>query len=147
MSYGPNVNIKERKGKTPLYHAILRKKIKTVQLLLDNGADVDTLTNNGESPLYLAWSSCEIRIMKILLKAGAKMYPVSSIPYSENILRLLLKYSGINLIYSNKNIMTYRFLFDDQWKVLLEHFAETQALGVTVDFRILQTISMKKKVR
>lgn len=44
-----------------------------VQLLLDNGAEVDAVGNDGETAVYVAGHQQKSGVVKLLLRAGAEM--------------------------------------------------------------------------
>jgi len=82
LEYGACVDISDRSGKTALHHAIqsvLRHNTDSdritvlVQLLLDEGASVNDVSENGDTPLNLACSMGLESIAKILLENGARV--------------------------------------------------------------------------
>jgi len=58
---------------TPLHWAAERNKIDAVQLLLDKGANVNSVTKWGISPLHYAANSGNEKMVDLLLKRGAKI--------------------------------------------------------------------------
>lgn len=66
---GANVNLKDDMGRTPLYFACQKAKVKIVEQLIASGADVNSKTNNGDFPIeYGAFTAS---ILEKLLNAGA----------------------------------------------------------------------------
>lgn len=66
---GANVNLKDDMGRTPLYFACQKAKVKIVEQLIAAGADVNSKTNNGDYPIeYGAFTAS---ILEKLLNAGA----------------------------------------------------------------------------
>lgn len=68
--------LKERLGRTPLYLACASKNSKTVNLLLDKGADpnfvsYDCKWGHGTTALHFACAWGNIRLVQVLLKRGA----------------------------------------------------------------------------
>jgi ankyrin repeat protein len=65
-----NLNIKDHKGRTVLYHAVRCGNLKSVELLLQHNAyqipDVD-----GKAPLHIAIQSRDYNMCELLLKHGA----------------------------------------------------------------------------
>lgn len=72
VTAGANVNIKDRNGKTPLYHVISQSSCNSsfddVYTLLNAGADPN---ENNCIALYIAIKSGNIKLVKLLLDAGA----------------------------------------------------------------------------
>ncbi len=66
---GADVNAKAHRG-TPIFHAIIWGSLKSVKLLLDNGADIDIRNQEGETPLSCAKRLGENGIVALLLKYG-----------------------------------------------------------------------------
>ena len=67
---GADVNGKALRG-TPIFHAIIWGNLKSVKLLLDNGADINIRNQEGETPLSCAKRLGENEIVALLLKYGA----------------------------------------------------------------------------
>lgn len=67
---GADVNGKARRG-IPIFHAIIWGNLKSVKLLLDNGADINIRNQEGEMPLSCAKRLGENEIVALLLKYGA----------------------------------------------------------------------------
>ncbi|ESO83541.1 hypothetical protein LOTGIDRAFT_133204, partial [Lottia gigantea] len=66
-----NINQKDQSGRTPLSWAVCIGNYDLVQLLLDDGCDVNTMDNCGESALSQIAERNHIEFTKVLLKAGA----------------------------------------------------------------------------
>mmetsp|Transcript_6714 Transcript_6714/g.8776 ORF Transcript_6714/g.8776 Transcript_6714/m.8776 type:complete len:582 (-) Transcript_6714:1574-3319(-) len=105
------LNQKDENGDTVLLHSIVRGNLQIVQVLLNNGANVNELNNDGTSPLILALKQpeCEDResFIQLLLENGADqaigisaddngMSPLmlSAAEGNLNISRMLIKYGG-----------------------------------------------------
>jgi ankyrin repeat protein len=72
LSMGADVNFTDSKGSTPLHHAVLSGSNEVVQLLLENGANVNVAEYiNGDTPLTLAAAKDNIEAYEMLVKAGA----------------------------------------------------------------------------
>jgi ankyrin repeat protein len=61
---GANVNIANNQGSTALAKAVEREMPEIVQLLLDKGADYNTVNCFGSSPLNIAIESKQIDLAK-----------------------------------------------------------------------------------
>lgn len=75
ISYGADVNRKDRNGKTPLSCACTAPGAsrEVVQLLIDSGAAVNDLDLTGYSPLLCALLTFKFDIVKILINQGAHL--------------------------------------------------------------------------
>jgi ankyrin repeat protein len=75
ISSGANINAGDRRGRTPLDHAIRYEKRWLIRPLLEHGADPNLINNDGESALKLACRRAktdeDLAIVKGLLNAGA----------------------------------------------------------------------------
>ena len=67
---GADVNGKALRG-TPIFHAIIWGNLKSVKLLLDNGADINIRNQERETPLSCVKRLGENEIVALLLKYGA----------------------------------------------------------------------------
>ena len=54
LALGADINIQNYKGKTGLHYAAKAGFLKVINLLIENGADLDALDNDGETPLFEA---------------------------------------------------------------------------------------------
>ncbi|CAB4027706.1 ankyrin-3-like, partial, partial [Paramuricea clavata] len=61
------------KGNGPLHIACLAGQTKVVQILLDNGANVNLKAQNGFTPLYMASQENHVETVKLLLANGANL--------------------------------------------------------------------------
>lgn len=66
-----NINAQDNEDWTALMYASGTGKVKSVELLLQNGADPNIVDSKGRSPLSWASSNGNIEAMKSLLDAGA----------------------------------------------------------------------------
>ncbi|MGI9471928.1 MAG: ankyrin repeat domain-containing protein, partial [Rubripirellula sp.] len=72
LKRGATIDSRDIEGKTPLIHACTGPFAETVQLLLDEGADVNAKdSNEGFTPLMMAAGLDQPEIVKILLENGA----------------------------------------------------------------------------
>eukprot|EP00927_Polykrikos_kofoidii_P022872 TRINITY_DN2121_c0_g2_i1.p1 TRINITY_DN2121_c0_g2~~TRINITY_DN2121_c0_g2_i1.p1 ORF type:complete len:402 (-),score=83.73 TRINITY_DN2121_c0_g2_i1:105-1214(-) len=67
MQYGGNFDTPNLKGLTPTHLACRTGAIRTLQLLLDQRADISVLTSKGQSALHLACSGGHAEVVQLLL--------------------------------------------------------------------------------
>lgn len=116
ITIGANVNSTNSYSETPLMHAVsYYKNVEIVKVLLKHGANGWSTNRRGETALSVALrSSCfvtrahgaEERI-KTLLDFGACM-KVTELRYSENICKLLIKYSMIGVLMPRDSVLNSR---------------------------------------
>ncbi|RNF10991.1 ankyrin [Trypanosoma conorhini] len=71
---GAQVDLKGQDGETPLYIACFNSKIEVVQLLLENGANVNAKNGRDEeTPLHVTARTGNCAILDILVGRGAKL--------------------------------------------------------------------------
>ncbi|KEO82284.1 hypothetical protein EL26_15995 [Tumebacillus flagellatus] len=72
LDLGANPNYRNPdRGDTPLIASVVLKRLDVVQLLLDNGADINAQASDGYSALLAAVSGQDVEMTKLLLKQGA----------------------------------------------------------------------------
>lgn len=71
-----HLNIRNRKGQTPLTICTIYEDFATLKLLIENGADVNYLNGNGMSCLLIAISngSSNLELLKFLVEKGSNLY-------------------------------------------------------------------------
>ena len=117
QEFFPETKIFDTKNKfnlTPLHYACFENSLECVELLLDLGADVNSVDINGKSVLTYAVNSNNVKIINLLLINGADInikdiegktpYDYSKDSCDKNIQLLLKNKNGINLVDNNKNI-------------------------------------------
>jgi ankyrin repeat protein/uncharacterized protein len=67
-----DVNFIGPDGWQPLQHAVIRRNVPLVQLLIDRGADPNASDCRGVTPLEQASRNSDVDIVKVLLAAGAR---------------------------------------------------------------------------
>ena len=61
LELGPNINAKDRIGRTALHQACRAGRVEIFELLIDvDGVDIDAITNAGVTPLMMAIESGNI---------------------------------------------------------------------------------------
>ena len=73
ITYHANVNILDAQGWTPLAWGIASDDLKTVEVLLANGADLKRMTSPYSSPLHISVAKGNLAITKALISYGAKL--------------------------------------------------------------------------
>lgn len=68
-----NVNFKGLDGFTPLHSAVAEGQLLASQFLIENGAEVNSVSDSLRTPLHIACSRNSIRLMKLLADAGANV--------------------------------------------------------------------------
>eukprot|EP00041_Stephanoeca_diplocostata_P028111 m.786891 g.786891 ORF g.786891 m.786891 type:complete len:510 (-) comp23306_c0_seq18:1066-2595(-) len=71
LNGGAELELKNKKGQTALYQAVVGQHGDIVQLLLDRGADAKTINGSGYAPVHYAARNGLTGILKKLLVAGA----------------------------------------------------------------------------
>ena len=69
-----NVDPYDSSGKTPLHRACANSNLKTAQILIQHGANVNAHTKNGDTPIMLlaAQENPQLKFIKFLLDFNAK---------------------------------------------------------------------------
>lgn len=139
LYFKTNIHFRNKYGMIPLWDALRDNNKKVVQLLLDLGSDVNSVsTQNGSTLLHEACEyGCSIEIVKKLLKKGRdvdardyegqtplmELYWVTSDSFSAT-LTFLLKYADVNTVDSKGNNVL-QFNYEELiWKIFLEHIAK-----------------------
>ncbi len=76
------INCRDYEGKTALMYAVEKQNIQIVNLLIENGADVNLCDECGTSALLIACDLGNIEICDILIKKGANKYAEDAIGYN-----------------------------------------------------------------
>lgn len=71
LSRGPQIDIKDRAGNTPLMTAVQLSDVDSARLLLQSGAKPNVTNANGETPLIVAVQHRAIPIVRLLIQNGA----------------------------------------------------------------------------
>ena len=86
-----NINVKNKKGDTPLHAAIKSKRSSTAKFLLSNGADTSIKDEEGKSPLHLIFVNNVNRkcddILRNMIMRGANLFAEDS-STGKNIMEL-----------------------------------------------------------
>ena len=68
---GAEVDVETTEGVTPLYFAIMNRKVEAVKMLINYGADVNKISVLKETPLLLAINNRDLDIAEALIRGGA----------------------------------------------------------------------------
>ena len=114
---GLSVNLKSAKGDTLLMLASYNNALKTVNMLLSNGARVDERNDRGQTPLAGAAFKGHLEVVKALVNAGADVEATSGLgmtPYAFAVrnFRQKERASGLN------------FMCLDIWRFKIWHILE-----------------------
>ena len=105
---GANVNQRDASTYTPLHMAALKNCPKNVEILIQNGAEINAMSehSSGQTPLLFALWTRNVELIKLLLENGADptipenppeastLEYARSYPYEPDFIALLEKYSG-----------------------------------------------------
>ena len=72
ITNGAKVNIKNKRGETPLHMTTLNDDVEFTKLLIENGANVNVKDNEGETPLH-GNPFKETDLVKLLVENGANV--------------------------------------------------------------------------
>ncbi|QRM15951.1 ankyrin repeat protein [Penguinpox virus 2] len=97
ISHGAVIDVKDNKGNTPLMHGLSYPDV--VKLLLDKGANPNTINGNRSTPLHVAASTYSLNIVDILLsydvvidaKDNKGDTPLMNGLYRPDVVKLLLE--------------------------------------------------------
>lgn len=159
-----SVNVINHEGDTPLRYAVISQNLEIIKILIAHGADINCI--NGyeikSTALHQACVGLNCKIIEWLLENGANVKatdarertPITNFLYigandweeKNRILNLLLEHCEID-----KNpVEAHELIFgkNQDWdisKTLLERIAEMQALNISLNPQIINSISKCKK--
>ena len=93
---------------TPLFAASLHGHFPIVQLLIEQGADMEKTDSEGRSPLYIACRDGHLDIARYLLEQGADRDKAC---FKSNLYHLLTPILPLNSIYLQRLIGWYYIVF------------------------------------
>jgi ankyrin repeat protein len=73
LENGANVNAKDYKNRSALYYAVYRKNYNCIKVLIDHGADVNTVCDSGKTLLHAAFEEGhvpDVEVIQLLLSKG-----------------------------------------------------------------------------
>lgn len=107
LQNGANVNDRDNNGQSPLHHLVDKSNVKTVELLLNSGADVSIKTDWEQALLEIACCSCpaSLKVIKLLAEYGLDLngadqngvtpiHWASMHPYDKDLFKFLFKNGG-----------------------------------------------------
>lgn len=157
LNFKPDLNIRDVDGKISLFDAIFYKNVEAARILIDHGSDVNSVNlSNGETPLHEICYWKNLKIIKFLVEMGAD---VDALDYNtrtplmvlldeyikpEKILNFFLKYSDVNTLSSNERYVSKLTEVAFDRKIILKHLAKLQALDMSLEPVILESVSKKE---
>ncbi len=73
LKHGAKLNVVDKRGYTPLQHAVLREQIDTATTLIRHGCYLHTFCSTVDSPLQMSVLVANARLVKCLLEAGCHL--------------------------------------------------------------------------
>jgi cytochrome c len=98
LDTGANINESDGTA-TPLYYAVMVAQLAAAKLLIERGADVNTVSTLGDTPLGPAVGRRNIEFIRLLLEHGAN--PNSAMGGSQNILHFAVTQGCLDCVKSS----------------------------------------------
>lgn len=111
------LSLKNILGNSPLHLAVEGKKPKTIELLINLGANIEEKNYNGETPLHLAVKNLDYDSVKDLLKRGAN---ANALDNNNNTPLTLLAITAYNKISITKSKKLESFIRNELKKITIE---------------------------
>lgn len=73
LEHGADINMRDKYGRTPLYHAVMTNQETLVKLLLERKADVCVQNTEGDSPLHFSVRRGFFEVSRLLIEAGCNI--------------------------------------------------------------------------
>ena len=73
LEHGADINMRDKYGRTPLYHAVRTNHETLVKLLLERKADVCVQDTEGDSPLHFSVRRGFFEVSRLLIEAGCNI--------------------------------------------------------------------------
>lgn len=77
-----NINSRDQNQRTPLHHAVLGHKIKSVKVLVENGADINSEDQQKLTPFFYSCQTDNLELVKYLLSNGAQVEGSNGISFT-----------------------------------------------------------------
>jgi len=84
LANGANINARNELGETSLHAAAFNKRINIIQLLLDNGAEINSEDNNGYTPMDMARGEVSVLLGKHGGKENYRTDPITEAAQPES---------------------------------------------------------------
>jgi ankyrin repeat protein len=143
ISKGANVNAADARGITPLFYAAIEGKPDIIQLLLANGAEVNTKTVGGDypgdTPLHASASAGDTQIVDWLLDKGADINAVTqsgytplrrSVDQGNLIMAKLLLERGSDIATKDNNGLTLLHVVARTYQIELAEFLIAEGVDI-----------------
>lgn len=123
LQFVPDVNVKDVDGESPLLEAIRAKNLEIAQVLVDHGANVNTV--NGKTGSTALHETCNLNLQS---------------PKAKGFLTLLLRHADVGVLDSEGNSIL-DVVSEKLWRTVLEHLARFQSHDLPLIPRILDAIT------
>jgi cytochrome c len=144
LAQGANINETDGTA-TPLYWAVLGAQLAAAKLLMERGADVNTVSTLGDTPLGPAIGRRNIELIRLLLDHGAN--PNSAMGASQNVLHFAAAQGCLDCVKAlveagaDVNAQTS----DAQYRTPL-HLAKFGSFPEVADYLMMHGVVMPKPV-
>jgi uncharacterized protein len=128
IAAGADVNVKNQRGRTPLYDAAIWDRKDIAKLLFDAGADVNAKDDNGETPLDYAIQRNPPETADLLRKHGGKksewfkaeesIHIAAKIGHLEAVRQHLAAGADVNAIDHEGNTPLHHAVYKDQTEII-----------------------------
>ena len=99
-----HINFQNKKGFSALHFAVNDCNHRIVKLLIENGADVNSIDNDRNSPLSIAAYKGDFQSTKLLLEAQINIYVQNKSGYDARSIALIFKHHSIAKLIEDKII-------------------------------------------
>jgi hypothetical protein len=139
LASGANVDVRNRDGVTPLYHAAAKNLPDLVALLLLKGADPNAANLQGDTPLHAAAAYGNKQVVELLLKAGAKPSTKSKDGMTPAQFAMQQGHSEIAQLFESLSGFTaymdevygFSIKYPTHWSVLSQSQIQSMAIGMS----------------
>ncbi|KAI3855614.1 hypothetical protein MKX03_013999 [Papaver bracteatum] len=122
-----DVDSKDGKGYTPLFHAMSKGHLDTVRYLLEKGANVDASDGTNETPLQYAAREGDTKLMAFLLSKGAHVDVATRLGTAlqmdaafghQDVVKMLLNHGANPNVGSHENVLKplYLAIYTKAWE-------------------------------
>ena len=127
ITKGENLNVRDRKGRTPLHYASQVNAVEAAKVLIDRGANIEAVDDNGYTPLHYAAIHRQPEMVKLLINRRANVDAVDE--------------DGHTPLFEAENRLWYCSIIDES----LQCYTPPDGTQETID--ILKSIDILKRSR